>query len=251
MTHGSMLQTSSTWPTLDEGLTFAGIRKTTLVDYPGMVACTLFLGGCNFRCGYCHNSALVLNHQTGSSLSEDDAMAFLHARRGFLDGVCVSGGEPLRQAPRVLAFCRRVKALGYRVKVDTNGSFPSALRELIEAGAMDFVAMDSKAPLERYARIAGRPMDPKAIQASVRLLQTAVVDYEFRTTVGSWLTLHDVDAIGRWLAGSRRYVLQRFVSEGPLLDASFAATHHPPSLEELFLMADRLRHFIRHVHVRS
>lgn len=232
-------------------LEFRGIQKLTLVDYPDEVACTLFLGGCNWRCGYCFNRALALNEDTGLGVSETDALEFLQARRGFLDGICVTGGEPLVHGRAVLEFLKKVKALGFKTKLDTNGSFPAILQEILAAGAADYVAMDIKAPLEKYAQVVGCPIITDKLAESAQIIQQSGLDYEFRTTVFSDLTLDDFDAIGRWLDGSRKYCLQQGHLDLPTLDESFRITHGMVSAQFLEGIAARLRPHFGAVKVRA
>lgn len=232
-------------------LEFRGLQKTTLVDYPGQLACTFFVGGCNFRCSYCYNPDLVLERETGVRISQSEALGFLRARRGFLNGVCVSGGEPLLHYPALGDFLRRAKGLGYKVKLDTNGSSPGPLRELFEARLVDYVAMDIKAPLGKYPRVAQRPVDLRDIAESVEVIRASGVDYEFRTTVFSDLTLDDFENIGRWLSGSRRYCLQPVKVNVPLLDPAFADTYRSPTPAELLTLAARLRPYFQEIEVRD
>ncbi len=158
-----------------------GLQKLTLLDYPGLTACTVFLGGCDFRCPFCHNRDLVLDPGPGEDLSPDELLAFLARRRGVLDGVCVTGGEPLLR-PGLAALLEEIKALGFRVKIDTNGSHPTALAGLWERGLLDFVAMDIKNSPARYAETAGVPgLDLGPIRESAAWLLEGRVDYEFRT----------------------------------------------------------------------
>ena len=165
-----------------------GLQKMTLLDYPGRVACTVFLGGCDLRCPFCHNGGLVLGPMP-AGLDSEELLAFLRKRRGLLDGVCVTGGEPLLR-PGLPGLLREIRALGYSVKLDTNGSHPQRLRAVVEAGLADYVAMDVKNSPGRYAETAGVPgLDLRPIRESVAFLLEGTVDYEFRTTV--------VEQIGR------------------------------------------------------
>ena len=200
-----------------------GLQKMTLLDYPGVVACTVFLGGCDFRCPYCHNAELL----DGSfpPLMDDAALlAFLEKRRGLLDGVCVTGGEPLLQ-PELPALLRDIRALGYRVKLDTNGSQPKRLKAILVGGLADYVAMDIKNSPERYGVTVGREdFDVTPIKESVRLLMESNTDYEFRTTVVA--ELHDeaaFRAIAEWIAGARRYYLQPFTDRETVPTAGLSA----------------------------
>ena len=187
-----------------------GLQKMTLLDFPGAVACTVFLGGCDFRCPYCHNAEL-LDPNFPPLMDETELLAFLKKRQGLLDGVCITGGEPLlrQELPTLLG---EIRALGYKIKLDTNGAHPAQLRRILDAGLADYVAMDIKNSPERYAETIGRAQfDVTPIRESVRLLMAGDTDYEFRTTVVA--ELHgeeDIRAIGRWIAGARRYFLQPF-----------------------------------------
>ena len=200
-----------------------GLQKLTLLDYPGRVACTVFLSGCNFRCPFCHNSGL-LEANAPAVLTLEDWHAFLNKRRAVLDGVCITGGEPLLR-PDLDAFLYEIKERGYAVKLDTNGSFPQRLRPLVEKGLVDYVAMDIKNSPERYAQTVGYPLVELApLEETVRYLLSGAVDYEFRTTVVDELhEPEDFAAIGAWLAGAKRYFLQEFVDSGNILSAGMHA----------------------------
>ncbi len=188
-----------------------GFNKTTLLDYPGHVAATVFTGGCNFRCPFCHNSNLVLNPASQPQIPEEEVFAHLEKRRGILEGVCITGGEPTLQ-PDLPDFIRKVKELDYPVKLDTNGYEPKVLRRLLEEGMLDYVAMDIKAAPEHYAEAAGCPgLDFSRIEESIHILKNCGIPYEFRTTVVQGLhTVEEFTAIGRLLEGSRAYYLQYF-----------------------------------------
>lgn len=199
-----------------------GLQKLTLLDYPGKVACTVFFSGCNFRCPFCHNAGLV----TGAfapELTEAELLEYLKKRQGILEGVCVTGGEPLLAAG-LEPLLEQIKALGYSVKLDTNGSFPQRLRGLVEKGLVDTVAMDIKNSPARYAETAGAPgLDLGPVRESAAFLLGGGADYEFRTTVVQGLhTEADFEAIGRWLPDAKRYFLQRFVDSGDLLRPGLA-----------------------------
>lgn len=196
-----------------------GIQKLTLLDYPGRVACTLFTGGCNFRCPFCHNAMLVVNPEQNLSHNIDDIIGYLQKRRGVLDGVAITGGEPLLQ-PDIADFIRSIRALGYSVKLDTNGSRPAVLRELIDKGLVDYVAMDIKNSLSKYGQTVGiTGYDTSAVQESARLLMENRVDFEFRTTVVRGLhEAEDFVKIGEWLRGEEKFFLQQFKDSGNLID---------------------------------
>lgn len=198
---------------------FGGLQKLTLLDYPEHVACTIFTMGCNFRCPFCHNNSLVMGGGVSiEALSEEEVMEFLRKRKNVLEGVCITGGEPLLQAG-IVEFVGKVKQLGYKVKLDTNGAFPDKLVELVQAGLVDYVAMDVKNCREFYYKTAGCSVDMDDICRSVEFLKSGAVDYEFRTTVTE--TFHSessIEATAKWLVGAKRWYLQQFVDSGDLID---------------------------------
>ena len=188
-----------------------GIQKLSLVDFPGHVAAALFTAGCNMRCGYCHNPELVLPERLAPSIPIDDIMLFLKSRVGRLDGVVVSGGEPTihDDLPELI---RRIKELGYDVKLDSNGTRPEMIRQLISDRLIDFVAMDIKGPLEKYQEIAARPIDLEAIQETIALLIDSGLEHEFRTTiVREQLEPEDFYKVGELVKGAKRFALQHFL----------------------------------------
>jgi len=201
-----------------------GIQKLTLIDYPGKVACTLFTGGCNFRCPFCHNAGLVLNPDVADALDEAEIMAFLKKRVDLLDGVCISGGEPLLQGD-IVRFAGEIKKLGYGVKLDTNGSFPDRLKELVKSGIVDYVAMDIKNSPEKYAKTIG--IDDyfmPAIRESVEFLKSGVVDFEFRTTAVRQLhEPQDFAEMGKWIQGPHtKWFLQNFCDSGNIISGGLS-----------------------------
>ena len=202
----------------------AGLQKLTLLDFPGRVACTVFTAGCNLRCPFCHNSDLVLPERKPLLLDTEEFFSFLKKRQGVLEGVCVTGGEPLLQKD-IAPFLRRIRELGFAVKLDTNGCFPHILRSLVDEGLVDFVAMDIKNSPARYAQTAGIPdLDLSAVEESIRFLLSGAVEYEFRTTVAA--QLHDeacFEDIARWIAGAKRYAIQNFRDSGDILTAGLSA----------------------------
>lgn len=206
-------------------MVFAGLQKLTLLDYPGHTACTVFTQGCDFRCPFCHNSSLL---ETGATpeypVDEEAVLAFLTKRRGTLDGVAITGGEPLLH-PELRDFVLRVREMGFAVKLDTNGSHPEYLRGLIDGGLVDMVAMDIKNCPEHYARTVGVPgLDLAPIRESVALLREARVPYEFRTTVTNELhSAEDMRGIGEWLRGDSPYFLQLYVDSGRVLRSGLTA----------------------------
>lgn len=187
-----------------------GIQKVSLVDYPGKVAAAMFTIGCNMRCGYCHNPELVLPERYSDSIPTEDILLFLESRIGKLDGVVVSGGEPTihQDLPQ---FIQQIKDMGFLIKLDTNGTHPDMIEEMLEAETLDFVAMDIKGPLNKYQEIAAYPVDIEAVQRTIKLLKDSAIEYEFRTTVvRSQLAPEDFVAIGELVKGAPRYALQRF-----------------------------------------
>ncbi len=207
-----------------------GLQKMTLLDFPGKVACTVFTGGCNFRCPFCHNARLVTDLADSEIIDEQEIFRFLAGRRGLLDGVCVTGGEPLLTSD-IVPFIARIRDMGFAVKLDTNGAFPARLKELVEAGLVDYVAMDIKNSLEKYPRTVGLArFDTAPVEESVRYLLGGHVDFEFRTTVlKDFHTPADIEAITAWIAGAPRYFLQNFVDSGNLIGEGLS----PLSKDEL------------------
>ncbi len=186
-----------------------GIQKFSLIDYPGKICAIVFTQGCNFRCPYCHNPELI--NPGRSIISEDELLSFLEKRKGRLDAVEITGGEPTLQNDLV-ASLKRIKEMGYSVKLDTNGSRPEVIEKLIESRVVDYLAMDIKAPLEKYREITCSDIDPDRIRDSIDLIMGSRLDNEFRTTiVKSQLSKEDILEIGRLIKGARLYVLQKFV----------------------------------------
>jgi pyruvate formate lyase activating enzyme len=204
-------------------LPIGGVAWTTLIDYPGKVATTLFTVGCNFRCPFCHNPELVDPGRFAPPLDGGEILGRLRERAGFIDGVVISGGEPTIHAA-LPTFIERLKRLGLLVKLDTNGSRPDVLRPLLSERRVDFVAMDVKGPLDAYGRLTGIVPEPGAIEESIRLILDRAPDYEFRTTVAPAVSRADVHRIAERISGAKRYVLQAFrVPETGLLDPTWEA----------------------------
>ncbi|MBQ9250578.1 MAG: anaerobic ribonucleoside-triphosphate reductase activating protein [Oscillospiraceae bacterium] len=198
----------------------SGLQKLTLLDYPGKVACTVFTGGCNLRCPFCHNAPLVLPERIeGDPNGEETVLAFLRKRQGILDGVAITGGEPLLQKD-MASFLEKIRALGYKIKLDTNGSFPDKLKELVEAGLVDRVAMDIKNAPELYGKTVGVPgLDLEPFRRSKDFLLEGRVDYEFRTTVVKGLhTAESLVEAAKWIEGAKEYYLQQFKDSGDILN---------------------------------
>jgi pyruvate formate lyase activating enzyme len=212
-----------------------GFQRFSLIDYPGRICAIVFTQGCNFRCPYCHNPELVATKTSeNQTVEQDEILSFLEARRGKLDAVTITGGEPLLQSD-IGNFLSSVKSLGYLVKLDTNGSFPSHLERVLKTGAVDYIAMDVKAPVEKYEKVVRSKIDTERILRSINLIMNSGVDYEFRTTVvRSLLEKDDFAEIGTMIQGSPLYVLQKFVPS-KVLDESFldADTYSDEELESI------------------
>lgn len=231
----------------------AGLQKMTLLDYPGRVACTVFLQGCNFRCPFCHNSDLLPGK--GEALMTDgELLAFLKKRKGLLDGVCITGGEPTLQ-PELPKLLESIKELGYAVKLDTNGARPEVLKALVEAGLVDYVAMDIKNSRGRYCETAGTKENllPK-LEESIAFLLSGKVDYEFRTTVVE--ELHDgasIQDMGAWVQScgngqtAKRWYLQRYTDRDSVLVAGL----HAPEAQKMQQYAEKLAPFADLVSLRG
>ena len=195
-----------------------GLQKLAMVDYPGKLAATVFTGGCNLRCPFCHNALLVTRLNETPEIPQNEVLDFLTSRKKLLDGVVLTGGEPLLH-PDAANFLRTVRDMGFSIKLDTNGCYPDRLAALLEEGLVDYVAMDIKNCREKYAETVGIPgFDITPVEESVRILRTSSVEYEFRTTLVRELHQpQDMVAIGRWLEGSPNYYLQNFEDSGNLI----------------------------------
>ena len=210
-----------------------GIQKTTLLDFPGKVACTVFTAGCNFRCPFCHNASLVVCPGQVDEISEEEFFNYLSKRKGILDGVAITGGEPLISAG-IEDFIKKIKVLGLLVKLDTNGAFPDKLEALLDAGLVDYVAMDVKNSREKYAQTVGLPSFPEAIERSIDIIMKKAPDYEFRTTVVRELHQpQDIVDIANRIKNSKRYFLQSYVDSGDILCEGFSAYNAEEMLEIL------------------
>lgn len=209
----------------------SGFQKLTLLDYPGKLACTLFTGGCNFRCPFCHNASLVVDVARNPVVAEEEILSYLKKRQGVLEGVCITGGEPTLQ-PDLIDFIAKIKEIGFLVKLDTNGSRPDVLYKAIEAGLVDYVAMDIKSSPERYGAVAGvENMDLAPITASKDLLLEGRVEYEFRTTVVHELhRVEDFVGIGEYIRGAGQYFIQSFKDSGDILGGLGYGAHDKETL---------------------
>ena len=227
-----------------------GIQKLTLLDYPGVVACTVFTAGCNFRCPFCHNAMLVLPEQIDDEcLTDDEVFGFLKKRRGVLDGVAVTGGEPLLHAD-MPEFLARVKELGYKIKLDTNGSNPELLSEIVKNKLVDRVAMDIKNAPEEYARTIGlKSFDIAPVERSKEMLLRGDIDYEFRTTVVKGIhTKESLIGAAKWIEGAKEYYLQQFKDSGNLILPDGLSAYDE---KQMHALADAVRDYVPTVEVRA
>ena len=225
-----------------------GLVKISIVDYPGKVATVVFVGGCDFRCPYCYNADLVLRPESLPDIEVGKVLRLVAERRGFVDGVVITGGEPTLQTD--LDFFREVKALGFAVKLDTNGYHPHSLQRLLQEGLLDYVAMDVKGPLEKYSLVAGRRVDTKRIEDSIQLVLSSEIEHGFRTTVvPGMVAVKDVDAIAQSIAGARRYFLQQFRPSSTLAPQFTMLDPYPATVLEK--MADAARKWVANVSIRG
>ncbi len=221
-----------------------GFQKMTLLDFPGKVACTLFTGGCNMRCPFCHNASLVINGRERAEYSEEEILSYLKKRQGILEGVCITGGEPLLQTD-IEEFITKVRQLGYKVKLDTNGAFPERLISLCKKGLIDYVAMDVKNCIDKYRETAGvDTLDTKKIEQSIDFLLENTIDYEFRTTVVKELhSTQDIEALSKRISGAKKYFLQPFVDSGDIIGDNLS-TPDSAILDEMCKIASKYVHFV-------
>ena len=226
-----------------------GIQKLTLLDYPGRVAATIFTAGCNFRCPFCHNAPLVTEIDKNYFVDEEEILSFLKKRVGILDGVVITGGEPTLMSD-LPEFISKIKAMGYDVKLDTNGTNSDMLEYFINNKMIDYVAMDIKNCIEKYPETAGvsESFDLESVKKSAKMLMQGAVDFEFRTTVVSpYHTEDDFERIGRWLSGDEKFFLQSFVDSGHLVgDGVYGATK-----EEMQLYLNKLKQYVKNAQIRG
>ena len=220
----------------DRIIQIQGLQKLTLLDFPGKVACTVFTGGCNFRCPFCHNASLVTHLSDAPALEETELFSYLARRKGILDGVCITGGEPLLQKD-IGEFCDRVHELGFSIKLDTNGSFPNRLEALIAKKRIDYIAMDIKNSKEAYAETCGLTQFPEGVEDSIRLILSCGLPYEFRTTVvKEFHTEERIRSITKWIKGAEQYFLQAFTDSGDLIGSGLSACS-ATEMEDLLVVA--------------
>ncbi|MFA7342007.1 MAG: anaerobic ribonucleoside-triphosphate reductase activating protein [Candidatus Methanomethylophilaceae archaeon] len=229
---------------------FAGFIKTTLLDWDGMVACTVYLPGCNFRCPFCHNKDMVLHPEDNQLIEESTILDFVEENSDFLDGVVISGGEPTLN-PELHRFIKELRSRGMMIKLDTNGSRPDVLEDLLGAGLLDYVAMDVKASLDdRYSMATGVNVDLQALRDSIRLIIDSGVDHEFRTTVVPHIVREeDVDSITESVRGARRYSLQQFRPKVTLDENLSVLDPYPES--KILEMARRAKPRVQKVQIKG
>lgn len=226
----------------------SGVQKTTFIDYPGKIASTLFLAGCNFRCPFCHNRNLVLNEKWLEQISPQEVLAFLKKRRKYLEGVCITGGEPLiyNDLPK---FLRAIKGLGYDIKLDTNGTNPRLLREILEADLLSYLAMDIKGSWDRYNDVSGVEVNQDKIKASIDLIINSGLDYEFRSTIlPRFHSESDIEKMAKMIKGAKLYYLQNFVARNTL-DKAFLNERSFDN-EEMARLAKIAGRYIERVDIR-
>ena len=223
-----------------------GLQKFSLIDYPGKIACSIFLSGCDFRCRFCHNPELVFNEE--SNFSEKEVLDFLEKRKGKLEGVCITGGEPLINND-LIEFLKKIKNLGYEIKIDTNGSNPELLKKIIENKLVDYIALDIKADKDNYNKISGVNIDITKIEKSLNLIINSGIDYEVRTTAVR--NYNNLEKIGEWLNNFKikKYVIQNFVIRDKLIDNNFKEIKQY-SEEELNEIKEAIKRYYEKVEIR-
>lgn len=230
-------------------MNIGGFQRSSLIDYPGKISAIIFTQGCNFRCPYCHNPELVDPELFAEPLKVEDIFAHLNSRRGLLDAVVISGGEPTLQTD-IGELLRAIKKMGFFVKLDTNGSNPGVIKSLIAEDLIDYIAMDIKAPFERYHDVVKLNIDVTKIKESIEIIMNSPLDYEFRTiVVKNLLSESDIISIAHSIKGARKYVLQNLVLS-KMLEPSTAKTVHPYSDRELNEIKDKVKKYVEMCLVR-
>ncbi len=225
-----------------------GFQKTSLLDYPDRISAIVWTVDCNFKCPFCYNKNLVDGNV--ELFNEDEVLSFLKKRKGLLEALSISGGEPFLQKD-ILDFTSKVKKLGYLVKIDTNGTFPERLKELIDKKLVDYVSMDIKAPKNKYSKLAGIKANLKKIEQSIEIIKNNAPDYEFRTTfVPDLLKKEDIIEIAKWLEGAKRFYLQQFKSDTPLISSKLDNVA-PYSKEDIIKTLEEIKPFFKSCDVRG
>ncbi len=230
----------------------AGLQKTSLVDWPENICSTVFLAGCNFRCPFCHNPELVLPDEIEKieSMTETELITALVSRKRFIDGVCITGGEPL-MSPDIIPLMMRLREKGFKIKIDTNGSVPTMLKKIIDEKLADYIAMDIKAPKNRYNEITNSKVNTELIEQSIKLIKSSNIDYEFRTTVvKGLLDKKDILEIADWIKGAKAYYLQQFVGTEKTIDKAYLNRKaHPP--DDMHEMLDAVKNNFKKSGIRG
>lgn len=227
-----------------------GVQKTSLIDYPGKISTIIFSQGCNFRCRYCYNSKLVLPDLFEKPIEENEVISFLYRRKDKIDGVVISGGEPTvhNDLPKLI---KRIKEMGLLVKIDTNGTNTKMIKNLINKNLVDYVAMDIKAPLEKYEEITQVEVNKKSIEKTIEILMNSEIDYEFRTTyVKSLLSLDDFRKIGEMIKGAKLYAIQAFLPTKTLIDKSLE-NEEKPNIDEMNKIANMMKKYVKRCIIRT
>ena len=225
-----------------------GFQKTSLLDYPELISAIIWTVGCNFRCPFCYNKDLIDGKV--ELISEDEVLSFLKKRKGLLEGLVISGGEPLMQKD-ITEFISKVKKLGYLIKIDTNGMYPKKLKELIDKKLVDYVAMDVKAPKNKYDKLSGVKTDISKIEKSIDIIRNDAPDYEFKTTFApNLLDKKDLVEIAKWLEGSKRFYLQQFKGDTPLISSKLNNVTPYPK-EDLVKTLEEIKPFFKNCDVRG
>jgi len=215
-----------------------GLQKTSLLDYPDTISAIVWTVGCDFRCPFCYNKDIVLGNV--EPISEDEVLSFLKKRFGMLEGLVISGGEPLMQKD-IVEFCEKVKKIGYLIKIDTNGMHPEKLKELIDKNLVDYIAMDVKAPKKKYDKLTNIRTNIKKIEKSIEIIKNSTVDYEFRTTIiPELLTNQDIMDIAKWLKRAKRFYIQQFKVDNPLISPKLSKAK-PYAKEELIKIHEDIK----------
>jgi pyruvate formate lyase activating enzyme len=253
---GKSLLFPRTLKRIQTNMQISGLQKLTLIDYPNKIACTIFLFGCNFRCGFCHNPNLILPERENKPILKEEVLDFLKKRKPYLDGVCITGGEPLIN-PSLVRFVEQIKELGYAVKIDTNGTNPEMISELIERKLVDYIAMDIKNYKEGYYPLTNSEADMEKIEESIKLLVNSNIEYEFRTTcIAGYHSKEAIEKIGQWLVSltgkkPRRYSIQKFINrESGLVDDKFSSIGEM-SRQELEILKRVAEDYFEEVRIRD
>ena len=227
-------------------MNFSGFIKNSFVDYPNYISAVVFTFGCNFNCWYCHNRRII-EDKSSENISEEEVLNFISKRKGFIDGLVISGGEPTLN-PELENFIRKVKALGFKVKLDTNGTNPNIVEKLLKDNLLDFVAMDVKTSKENYSKLVGREVDFDKISKSINLLKNSSVDYEFRTTFAPDVSLSDIEGIGKLICGAKAYAIQKY-NPPESLDKPYITIPH--KREDFFRALEIAKKYVENSFLRS